>query len=71
MSGPEHPDGDPCPNCGNTAWDSSDQQRCGVCGTRVCPVCGADFAEGYGMYGERESDNLGDHLRQWHEGVQA
>lgn len=65
------PHDDPCPNCGAQAYDNpEDPQMCGECGTRVCPVCGADFAETYAMpEQDRLTDNLGEHVRRWHEGV--
>ena len=68
-----HPHDDACPGCGAVAWDvPGDPQQCAACGTRICPVCGADFAEDYaGPNGTRTSDNLGDHLRRWHAEVAA
>ena len=61
------PHDDRCPNCGAQAYDDPDDpQKCGECGTRVCPVCGADFAEEYDDAQDRISDNLGEHVRRWH-----
>jgi hypothetical protein len=66
-----HPHDDACPHCGSVAWDiPGDPQQCGACGTRICPVCGADFAEEYTTpEHDRITDCLGDHIRQWHAGV--
>jgi hypothetical protein len=66
-----HPHDDACPHCGDVAWDvPGDPQQCGACGTRICPVCGADFAEEYTTpEHDRISDNLGDHIARWHAGV--
>lgn len=74
-----HPHDDACPRCGGVAWDvPGDPQQCAACGTRICPVCGADFAEDYAtpetgeiprFDGDRTSDNLGDHIGRWHAGV--
>jgi hypothetical protein len=61
------PHNDSCPTCGRVTWTEADPQQCGYCGTRVCPLCGADFAEAYAPAGHgRLSDNLGAHLAQWH-----
>lgn len=69
MASLDQPHDDPCPGCGETAWETGDDdtQQCGACGTRICPVCGADFAEEYSdPEQDRLTDCLGDHMRQWH-----
>lgn len=60
-----------CPSCGENSWGTadSDPQQCGACGTMICPICSADFAETYSDGAQdRLTDNLGDHIRQWHQG---
>jgi hypothetical protein len=62
-----HPHDDDCPGCGRRAWTEDDPQRCGACGTRICPQCGADFAEDYAGDGTRTTDCLGEHVTRWHD----